>query len=283
MIANHAQTLAETSLEGVRVLIVDDERATRHSLTDLFERLGCETRGAAHGLEALELVCHQNFDLVILDLKMPAMDGTEVLERARQLAPETVYIIMTAYGTLDSAITALRQGASDYLLKPSSLKEIVRAAQQGLAVRQARLQKQNPITLLEQALDHLKATAQGAARPQPAKRFLQTPDVTVDVRKRLVSVRGEPVDLTPTEFDALVYLMRHRDRIVSCRELVAEIRGYELDERDAATFMRAHIHRLRGKIEVDPSQPQLIQTVRGSGYLFASNGDNKLGIKSHDN
>ena len=254
---------------GANILIVDDEWATRHTLAGLLQRTGYRIEEAASGREALEHITRQHFDLVILDLKMPEMDGTEVLRAARPLAPDTVFIILTAYGTLDSAVVAIRHGAFDYLLKPSSMPEIVRVVEAGLAQRRQRLARENPVALLERALEELKSHGE-EPKPAPApERFLQAPEVNVDVLRRLVVVCGEPVDLTPTEFDILVYLLRHRDRVVSSRELVAHLRGCELDERDARVILRAHMHRLRHKLERDPSHPRYICTVRGSGYRIA--------------
>lgn len=249
------------------ILVVDDESATRHTLADLFTRMGYQAAEAASGPAALELIARRRFDLVILDLNMPEMDGSEVLKAARPLAPDTVFIILTAYGTLDSAIVAIRHGAFDYLLKPSPVKEIVRAVEAGLVERQRRLSREEPVALLERALDSLKA-AQRLPAPSTAERFLQTTDLTVDTLRRLAVVRGQPVELTTTEFDILAYLLHHRDRVVSCRELAAHLRGYDMDERDARVFLRAHIHRLRHKIERDPAHPTLIRAVRGSGYIL---------------
>lgn len=260
----------EPSIPNVRILIVDDETGVRHTLTELFARLGYQATEAASGQVALDEMARQRFDLAILDLNMPDMDGTEVLKAARPLAPDTVFIILTGYGTLDSAIVAIRHGAFDYLIKPSSVKEIVRAVEAGLAERQRRLSQEEPVVLLERALTSLRDATQRQDALPPAKRFLQTSDVTVDTFRRLAVVRGRPVDLTKTEFEILTHLMRHRDRVVSCRELVAHVRGYDLDERDARVFLRSHIHRLRHKLERDPARPRLIRTARGSGYVFCA-------------
>lgn len=260
----------EPVLPGARILVVDDEQAVRHTLTGLFARMGYQTREAASGQAALEQIARQHFDLVILDLKMPEMNGTEVLKAARPLAPDTVFILLTAYGTLDSAIVAIRYGAFDYLLKPSPVQEIAQAVEAGLAEQRRRRHLEEPVALLERALISLKTTAQQQETETPAERFLQIPDVTVDTLRRIAVVRSQPVDLTPTEFEILVYLMRHRDRVVSCRELVAHVRGCELDERDARVFLRSHIHRLRRKLDGDPAGPGLIRTVRGSGYIIST-------------
>lgn len=253
---------------GAHILIVDDEQATRHTLARLFERMGYRAAEAGSGRKALEYIARQRFDLVLLDLQMPGMDGTEVLKAARPLAQDTVFIILTAHGTLDSAIAGIRNGAFDYLLKPSPVKGILSAVEAGLAERQRRLRDQDPVVLLEQALANIKAATEQPEGPSSAERFLQASDITVDTLRRLVLAHGQPVDLTPTEFEILTYLMRHQDRVVSCRELVAHVRGYDLDERDARVFLRSHVHRLRHKLERDPARPRLIHTVRGSGYVI---------------
>jgi DNA-binding response OmpR family regulator len=238
----------------------------RHTLAEIFTRMGHQTAKAASGKQALEYIARRPFDLVLLDLKMPGMDGAEVLEAAHPLAPDTVFIFLTAHGTLDSAITGIRHGVFDYLLKPSPVQEIVRVVEAGLAERQRRLHSENPVTLLERALASLKSTVQVQALP-PVERFLQAPDITVDIHKRLVVVRGQSVDLTPTEFEILTYLMRHQNRVISCRELVAHLHGYDQSEREARILLRSHIHRLRHKLELDLAQPQFIHTARGRGYF----------------
>lgn len=260
----------QPTFPGAHILIVDDEQTTRRTLAGLLQHMGYRTAEASSGRRALEYMARRHFDLVILDLKMPGMDGTEVLRSARPMAADTVFIILTAHGTLDSAIAGIRHGAFDYLLKPSPVKEIVTAVEAGLAERQRRLQSKDPVTLLERALANMKAATARPETPSPRNRFLHALDLTVDTMKGLVLASGQPVGLTPTEFDILTYLMRNQDRVVSCRELVAHLRGYDLDERDARVFLRSHVHRLRQKLEHDPSSPCIIHTVRGRGYIISS-------------
>jgi DNA-binding response OmpR family regulator len=265
------------SIKG-SILIVDDDRAARHTLADFLRREGHQSVEAASGPEALERLASQRFDLVILDLKMPEMDGTEVLQAARPLAPDTVFIILTAYGTLDSARIAIRHGAFDYLLKPSSPQEIVRAVEAGLAQRHRQLAREDAVMFLEQALAGLKTTAQTPKTASTPERFLHISDVTVDTLRQLVVVRGQPVKLTSTEFDILVYMLRHRGQVVSCRELVASLHGYELAEADARIVVRTHMHRLRHKLERDPSQPRIISIVRGRGYRTVDETSSPLAL-----
>ncbi len=255
---------------GASILIVDDEQVPRHSLATFLRHANYQAVEASSGQEALECIGRQHFDLVLLDLKMPEMDGIQVLQAALPIAPDTVFIILTAYGTLDSAIATLRHGAFDYLLKPSSMPEIVRAIEAGLAEQRRRLVPNAPMALLEQALDILRTMPQAMAKAPDPERFLQAREITVDTVQRIAVMRGQPVDLTATEFDILTYLLRHQEQVVSCRQLVAHLRGCDLDERDARIVVRAQVNRLRHKLEPGSSRPRLIHTVRGMGYRFAS-------------
>lgn len=255
-------------LPGADILVVDDERVMCRTLQDLFTRLGYNVTQANSGREAVDEIRHGSFDLVLLDLQMPGMCGTEVLETTRPLAPDTIFIILTAYGTLDSAIVALHEGAFDYLLKPTPISDIIRVVEAGLEERKRKLQGENPVKLLEQALVHLKQRTQEDETVEPPTRFLVGAGVTLDLAQQLAVVRGEPVSLTPSEYCILCYLMRHRERVISARELVHALRGYDLDERDARDLLRSHVHRLRKKIELTPDEPTIIVTVRGKGYRF---------------
>lgn len=265
-----------TAFPGARILIADDEPGIRRTLVDIFRRVGYHPSEATSGTEALQKLQTESFDLVLLDLNMPGMSGTAVLTEARPHAPNTVFIIITAYATLDSAIVALRHWAFDYLFKPSSVREILRVVENGLASRQQRVPHENPVALLERALATLKNTSADApadAAPDAdadtsTARFLQVPGLTVDIQKGLAIVAEEAISLTPTELDILTYLMQHAGQVVSVQELGAHLQDVEMSIHAARDLLRAPLHRLRHKIEADPKNPRFIHTLRGRGYLF---------------
>lgn len=267
-----------TAFPGARILIADDEPGIRRTLRDIFRRVGYHPSEATSGTEALQKIQTESFDLVLLDLNMPEMSGTAVLTAARPHAPNTVFIILTAYGTLDSAILALRHWAFDYLLKPSSVREILRVVENGLASRQQRVPHEDPVALLERALVTLKNTPPDAVPDTTldvdevdasTERFLQAPDLTLDTQKGLAIIAEDAVALTPTELDILAYLMRHTGHVVPVQELGAHLQGTEeMSVHAARDLLRAPLHRLRRKIEADSKNPRFIHTLRGRGYMF---------------
>jgi len=268
-----------TAFPGARILIADDEPGIRRTLMEILRRVGYHPSEAASGTEALHKIQTESFDLVLLDLNMPGMSGTTVLAAARPYAPTTVFIIITAYATLDSAIQALRHWAFDYLFKPSSVHEILQVVENGLASRQQRVPPDDPVALLERALATLKNTppdtipdmvvgAGASPAAAPAERFLQAPGLTVDTHKGLAIIAEEAIALTPTELDILVYLMHHAGHVVSIQELGTHLQGVEMTVHAARDLLRAPMHRLRHKIEDDQAHPRFIHTLRGRGYLF---------------
>jgi len=258
------------------IMVVDDEAVTRVSLTEVLRLEGYQVATAASGEEALSLLDKQGpFDLAVLDLKMPGMDGLEVTEAMRQRSPGTLIILLTAFGTMETAIEAVRKGAHDYLLKPCPIPDILESVRKGLEKRQQEQQRHLLVGQLRQTLSKLESIEGGErmkeeSGPSEDKRFLEVSDVVVDHQKHMAMFRGEPLDLTPTEFKILTCLMETPDEVWSPQDLVQRTRGYETDTHGARAIIRVHIRRLRRKLEPEPSQPVYIVNVRGVGYMFAS-------------
>jgi DNA-binding response OmpR family regulator len=260
-------------LQDAKLLIVDDEKAMRVSLAEIFTLRGAQVATAADGREAVELLNQRDFDLMLLDLKMPGMSGIQVLEVAQKVRPGTVVILLTAHATLDSAISAMRRGAHDYLLKPCEPRALVAGVERGLAKRAEFLRRQNLVGLMEQTVSALKTDDKPLASPglpQPPREdgILRAADITVDIKKRMALLDNRPLTLSPTEFSVLAHFVRNPDRAIPCAELVRDSMGYECSEQEARPVMRVHIHRLRQKIEQDPERPTRLVTVRAAGYML---------------
>jgi DNA-binding response OmpR family regulator len=254
------------------LLVVDDERAMRESLEEILELEGFQVAMAESGEAALDLLRQAPFDLMLLDLKMKGMDGLQVTEAAKQISPETVIIMLTAHGTLESAISAMRRGAFDYLLKPASVPEIIAAVQRGLSHRAQMLRQHDLVGLMQRAIHELQSAAGAEPVQPPSDRFIRLRGIHLDMQRHIASAQDQLLDLTLTEFKMLAYLMEHSDQVISPRELVSAVQGYDADEHEARAIVRVHIRRLRQKIEPDPDQPQYVLNVRGVGYLFATAG-----------
>jgi DNA-binding response OmpR family regulator len=263
--------------QAARIMVVDDEATARISLAEILRLEGYQVATAASGEEAMSLLDKSEpFDLMVLDIKMPGMSGLEVTELVQEKYPGVVIVLLTAFGALETAIEAIRKGASDYLLKPSSVPEILESVRNGLAKHRQAQKRQHLVNQLQQTLSEL-AAAEGAqaageeAVPQPS-RFIQIRDVVVDRQKHIVTQGGKLLDLTPTEFKILTCLMETPDRVWSPQELVRQAQGYETDAWGARAIIRVHIRRLRKKMETEPSRPKYILNMRGVGYVFASGG-----------
>ncbi len=223
------------------ILLVDDEEAIQTLLTYPLERDGYTVVQARDGDEALRQFSAHEVDLVVLDIMLPRVDGLEVCRRLR--AESTVPIIMlTARDDELDKVLGLELGADDYITKPFSIREF---------------------------RSRVRALLRRASTPHtPGRRdeVIDRGDVRVDLPRRVVEVRGAPVQLTFVEFELLVLLASQPGVVFSRRQLLERIRG-SADYREPRTI-DVHVRHLREKIERDPREPELILTVRGAGYRF---------------
>ena len=223
--------MSESSL---RILVVDDERAIRRFLK---VSLGnqYEVFEAVNGEEALRAAVADHPDLIILDLGLPDMDGVEVTRRLREWTTIPI-IVVSVREREDDKVAALDAGADDYLTKPFGVSELM--ARIRVAVRRSTQPDNEPV--------------------------FQTGGLTVDLAQRHVTVNGEPVTLTPTEYDILRTLVQHAGKVMTHRQLLRAVWGtaYESETH----ILRFNVSNLRGKIEADASRPQIILTEPGVGY-----------------
>jgi DNA-binding response OmpR family regulator len=254
------------------ILIVDDENTVQKSWTEALEKQGFDIAQASSFDQAQSLFDHSAVGLALVNLKSNGhMRGLDLLEWIKENNPSTDVILVSSYSNLDSSISALRKGAYDYLVKPVNITEVVTRVNRCMTERQESAERIQVINQIEMMLNQLKTTlVPESVERSNHEHILETPDIIVDRRKRLVVQNGEPVQLSPTEFDMLDYLATNGDRVVSASELIRAVQGYEMDEMDARPIVRVNVRRLRQKIETDTANPRHILTVRSRGYRFAA-------------
>ena len=236
--------------EPIRTLIVDDEENIRLVLKETLQRDGHVVTTAGSGEEALDWLQNTAFDVLLLDLMLGGLvDGQRVLEAVRWRWPATVVIMITGHGSLESAVDAIQEGVDGYLLKPVKPDEVRRAVKEAF-YRRAKL--------LE------------AKESEEEPSLLRAGPITVDFQRHAATYDDQPLDLSPHEFALLTHLITKAPAVVSPKELVATVRDYEPSyEYEARDIVKWYIHRLRQKVEPDPSSPRHIINVRGVGYRFA--------------
>jgi DNA-binding response OmpR family regulator len=225
----------------LKVLIVDDEpdvRAlVRSSLS--FARQDLTSIEAADGDEALAMIFSERPDLVVLDLALPRRDGFAVLEQIREKTDLPI-IVLTARGLEEDKVRGLRLGADDYLTKPFSPRELVA---------------------------RIESVLRRAAPRSPRSGTIATHDLAIDLTARRVRRAGKDVHFTPTEFNLLAELAMHPGEALTHDTLLTRVWGPEY--RYETQYLKVYVGRLRDKVEPQPEEPTLIQTVRGVGYRFA--------------
>lgn len=224
--------------EGLHVLIIDDEVQIRRFLRICMEANGYHVHEAVTGQEGMAKAAQLRPDLLILDMGLPDMDGLDVLKRLREWTHTPVIILSVRNADRDK-VTALDAGADDYLTKPFSTDELL-----------ARLR-----------------VAQRHAQPGPESQVFTYAGLQVDLAKRSVSVRGESVRLTPTEYALLRLMIQNAGRVLTHRQILRAVWGPEYV--DETHYLRVYFAQLRQKIEEDPTRPRIILTEPGVGYRLA--------------
>lgn len=238
------------------ILVIDDEPVARQSLTDILRLEGFSVNSVPNGQAAVEYVRTNPVDLLIVDLRMPGMDGLEVIQVVNQISPETEVILLTAFGTTETAIQALRLRVHDYLLKPASPAQVISSVKKGLIRRETRLKARGGAS----AMDVDESIAE----------FSLKDGTHIDLSRRQIRKREQLIHLTPAEGRLLRVLIENPGRVYSHRELVLLVQGYDTSQREAPEILRPLVSRLRHKLEPFPALSDRIVSVRGTGYLYES-------------
>lgn len=225
-----------------QVLVVDDERAIRRFLHTALTAQGYTVFEASTGNEAIQSVVAHTPDVIILDLGLPDINGVEVTTRLREWTQTPIIILSVRDGEQDK-ISALDAGADDYLTKPFGIGEL---------------------------MARMRAALRHSQSPQ-ADAVFQTGALIVDFARRVVSIAGSDIQLTPTEYDLLRVLVNHAGKVLTHHQLLREVRGrgYEADSH----LLRVHMSNLRRKVEPDPNRPRYILTEAGVGYRLVLDDD----------
>jgi len=266
---------------SAKILIVDDEEAIRFTLEELLARDGYQVVAVESGERALAEIAEQSFDLALLDLRLEGIGGMEVLAAVRERELDTAVIVLTAHGSMDTAINALRQGAHDYLLKPADAATLRESVHTALLKREREQRQQALLLQVEQSLtaslEEIRAAvvepvpvrepAATEAKAQPSER-LQKGDLLIDLAQHNISLDGHNLELSPTEFDILVHLTQQAPNVVSAQDLVSSVLGYACDRFEAADIVRHHIYHIRQKAKASSGRSDIIRTVRAIGYAL---------------
>jgi DNA-binding response OmpR family regulator len=221
----------------MRLLVVEDEKRIADFIARGLESAGYAVDLAGDGNSALHLVQQTDYDLIILDLMLPDMDGLKVLERIRNRKSSSPVMILSARSGVDDRVNGLELGADDYLTKPFNPPEVV-----------ARVKA-------------ILRRSSGAIKPSA---IVQVRGLRLDLGRHTATIDERPLDLTPTEFDVLRVMMQNPDRAFTRGELIEKAVGYGYEGLERT--VDSHIKNLRKKIEIDPAKPEYLETVFGVGY-----------------
>jgi two-component system KDP operon response regulator KdpE len=219
----------------LRVLVVDDEPAILRFLRPSLATQGYIVSEAKDGRSALEAIRRKSADVVVLDLGLPDMDGLDIIRQLREAGETLPIIVLSSRETEGAKVKALDLGADDYVTKPFGIDEL---------------------------LARIRAAQRHRLQQQGEKAIFRSGDLTVDLVRRIVTVRGQEVKFSPREYDVLRLLVAHAGKVLTHRFLLREVWGGEVD----IQYLRIYIRALRQKIEADPERPCHIITETGVGY-----------------
>ena len=256
-----------------KILIIDDELTLRQTLARVLQHAGFEATTAESGEQGLAFLETTRFDLIYLDIRMPGLGGPEVLKLIHAGHPNIPVVLFTAQPDINSALEALRSGATDYLVKPLKPEAFIERTKAILLVQQKEQRKR----LIQAQIEALQAELRSLSGEDPVpispsrsltatERYLKHGRLVLDLHARRLTIGEQLCDLPPTSFDYLLVLARHAPDVVDYQTLVAEAQGFQAEPREAKEISKYHIHHIRQAIEPDENKPTYLFNVRGTGY-----------------
>ena len=227
-----------------RILVVEDDQDINQLIAMNLKDMNLDVDTCDHGQRGFEMAKSGQYDLMVLDLMLPEMDGLEICRSLRAININTPILMLTARDSEADRVVGLEMGADDYLTKPFSVREL-----------QAR------VKAMLRRMDMLN-------KPAPELDQLVVGSLVINIGQRKVLLADREIELTSTEFDLLIYMARQPDMVFSRTQLLDNVWGYQHSGYEHT--VNSHINRLRNKLEKDPSKPQYILTVWGVGYKFGS-------------
>jgi DNA-binding response OmpR family regulator len=236
-------------MHSYKILVIEDDTDITNLLRVNLRSMGHEVTMAHDGNEGLELSSYDRFDLIILDIMLPGIDGLEICRRIRSKENYTPIMMLTCKSSEFDRVLGLEIGADDYITKPFSIKELL-----------AR------VKALFRRLEALKSS------PEPdKKKNIRRDDLFINAEKRKVTLKGKSIHLTAKEFDLLYHFTLHPGRVYTRSQLLDSVWGYGYDGYEHT--VSSHINRLRAKLERTPAHPEYILTVSGVGYKFTEGSE----------
>ena len=266
----------------MRLLLVDHDGVNRYTVSKALQRVGYMVAEADSGEVALERFAKGDFDLILSEITLPGLSGIDLLQAVKQQSTDATVILMTDDVSLEDAIRALRCGATDLLVKPYSSEELRASVERGIESARSLRRRRRLLDTIERNVIELARevsiadgdrqdvaiandTAQRRAGVAMRGNVIRLGPLSILPGKYQIAAGESAINLTPTEFDLLLYLAANRSRVATCHELVREVRGYHTDEAEAREVIRPHVSNLRRKLrglgEID-----FIVNVRGVGY-----------------
>lgn len=269
----------------MRLLLVDGDGVSRYTVSKALQRVGYMVGEASSAEAALDRFAKGDFDLVLSEIDLPGMNGIDMLKAIKARSQDSIVILMAESVSVETAIEALRYGARDLLLKPFSSEDIRDSVERGIVTAQSLRRRRRLLDTIQRTVTDLTrevafaageidsvglelTPAQRGAGAGTPRNVISLGPLSVLPGKYQVTTGEQSTNLTPTEFDLLLYLAAHRGRVASCHELVREVRGYVTDEEEAREVIRPHVSNLRRKLK-GLGDIDLIVNVRGVGYRLA--------------